>query len=150
MNRKILDYTILLKVLVKISAIGILFGFRITLLPSLIFFSASFVCALGFITFYRSNMLHKSLNEIKAFLFADIAIIIFNMLFVSFSCPIAVSISDTLLTGSVFDIIVNLCLVVYAQKQHKYAVVENDESTIKNIRRSKKAYVRPLQNFEIR
>lgn len=149
MNRKVLDYTILIKILVKIAAIGVLFGFRITQLPALIFFSASLTCALGFITFYRSNSLHKSTNEITAFLFADIAMIIFNMLFVSFSCPVAVSTVDTLLTGSIFDIIVNLCLVVYAHKQHKYAVVE-DESTIKNVRRSKKAYVRPLQNFEIR
>ena len=152
MNRKVLDYAILLKVLVRIVAIGLLFGFGLTQMPAVIFATSSVICALGFLTFYRSVSMHKSRKETEAFLCFEMAIIIFNMLFVSFSCPVAVTVADTLLTGSVFDLLVNICLFFYAHKQYKYAVVENEEelTTVKNIRRSKKAYVRPFHSLETR
>ncbi len=152
MNRKILDYAILIKVLIRVAAIGFLFGFGLTQMPAVIFATSSVICALGFLTFYRSYSMHKSRKETKAFLCLEMAIIVFNMLFVSFSCPVSVTTLDTLLTGSVFDLFVNVCLFFYAHKQYKYAVVETEDevSTVKNVRRSKKAYVRPFQNLETR
>lgn len=150
LNKKLLEYSLLAKITIRVLAIGILFGFGITQMPALIFITSSLVCALGFVTFYRSYSLQKNSKEIVAFLMLEVGIIIFNMLYMSVGSPLTVELYDTLLTGSVLDIMINVILVAYARKQHKYTIIESEATTIKNVRRSKKAYVRPLQNLEIR
>lgn len=150
MNKKILDISLLIKIMVKVLAIGVLFGFGITQMPALIFVTSSLTCVLGIMAVYRSFSQQKGSKEIVAFLMIEIAIIAFNMMYMSIGSPLTVEYYDTLLTGSVSDMLINAALIFYAKKQHKYTVVESKDNSIKTVRRSKKAYVRPLQNIEIR
>lgn len=98
-----------------------------TNLPVPVIVATSCTVVYGAVLLIRKLFVNVTLRQMMAFFVVQSFVIIFNLTYISITCPLKISAMETLIVGTFFDIIINLGVVYFCMKQirsHYFAVAQ--------------------------
>ena len=118
--RKVLFAYLLFKALAKSGAFGYLLYRHLLVLPVAVLVSAGVVTLLALIVVARECMHCARTKEYGVFLIIDSLLTLFNLFYTSVSTPLRITALETLLTGSLLDVVLAAFFLGYLLRHRRY------------------------------
>ncbi|MEG2851574.1 MAG: hypothetical protein RR879_01805 [Hydrogenoanaerobacterium sp.] len=112
--KQLVYYFLCLKIVIKAAACGYLFVADSSRLPMITFEICAVIIFVGAVVAVRHFANRTTPNEIALFFTADVITTAFNLFFISQTLMIEAGILEMTVTGSLFDVIVGIVIILAA------------------------------------
>lgn len=121
-------YSLMLAItVIRAACMGYLLIRGGTNVPFLVLAVMSCMIVYGIFLLVKRLFANVTLKQMMAFFMVESFAIIFNLIYISVTCPLRISTLETLVVGTFFDIIINLAVIYFCTKQirsHYFAVAQ--------------------------
>lgn len=136
MLKQVLYSLILAITVIRSAGMGYLLIKGETNVPVLVLGVMSCMILYGIFLLVKRLFANVTLKQMMAFFMIESFAIIFNLIYISFNCPLSIGPLETLVVGTFFDIIISMAVIYFCTKQirsHYFAVAEPAVSSNRHV-----------------